>query len=39
MKIQILKSGNSKVTTYAACPMLVDVPPDGDDARKSTKKQ
>ena len=38
MKIQILKSA-STVKTYAACPMLVDLPPDGDDARKATKKQ
>lgn len=39
MKIEIVKSGNSKVTTYAACPMLVDLPPDGDDARKATQKK
>lgn len=38
MKIQILKSANS-VKTYAACPMLVDVPPDGDSIRKSTQKK
>jgi len=38
MKIQILKSA-STVKTYAACPMLVDVPPDGDNIRKSTQKQ
>ena len=29
MKIQILKSGNSKTKTYGACPMIIDVPPDG----------
>jgi hypothetical protein len=39
MKIQILKSGDSKLKTYGACPMIVDVPPDGDDARKSMQKQ
>ena len=37
MKIQILKSANS-VKTYAACPMMVDLPPDGDSARKTQKK-
>ena len=38
MKIQILKSAG-KAKTYATCPMLVDVPPDGDNIRKSTQKQ
>jgi len=38
MKIQILKSA-SKVKTYAACPTMVDLPPDGDGIRKSMPKQ
>jgi hypothetical protein len=38
MKIQILKSA-STVKTYAACPMMVDLPPDGDTARKTTQKK
>ena len=39
MKIEIVKSGNSKAKTYAACPLMVDLPPDGDGARKATQKQ
>jgi hypothetical protein len=38
MKIQILKSA-STVKTYAACPMLVDLPPDGDSTRSATQKK
>ena len=38
MKIQILKSGSGKLKTYGACPFMVDLPPDGDDARKAAQK-
>ena len=38
MKIEILKSGSGKAKTYAACPLMVDLPPDGDGTRKATPK-
>ncbi len=37
MKIQVLKSGSVK-KVFGACPMLVDVPPDGVDIRKPEQK-
>ena len=39
MKIQVVKKGNVKVKPYAACPMLVDYPPDGIDARTPKNSQ
>jgi hypothetical protein len=30
MKIHVVKSAKNNTKTYAACPMLVDLPPDGD---------
>ncbi len=38
MKIQVIKSGNSKTKAYGACPMMIDVPPDGVDVRKPEQK-
>jgi hypothetical protein len=38
MKIQVLKSGNSKAKAYGTCPFMVDVPPDGVDIRKPEQK-
>jgi hypothetical protein len=38
MKIQVLKSGNSKANTNRACPFFVDVPPDGVDVRRPAQK-
>lgn len=38
MKIQVLKSGNTKTKPYNVCPMFIDVPPDGVDVRKPETK-